>query len=136
MSNPILVDWPIDDEVWFTDDPHIIHYFTVGQCNALAWEIHKLTGWEIGLLSDDVISQPDYYGHLFIIDPTGLIIDIRGRMHMKNFRKFWPTLPYVHVFASTEAYELEMLLWENDIHYTSDPLAKEWARYIVDTLNQ
>lgn len=135
MNNPIMTDWPITDEVWFTDDPYVIKYFTQGQCNALAWEIHKLTGWEIGLLSDEKVGQPDYAGHLFVIDPSGLIIDIRGRMHLANFKEFWPMLPYVHVFDSPESFELEMMLWENDIHYTADPEARLWASYIVDVLN-
>lgn len=133
--NPIITDWPVDDEVWFTSDPHTIRYFTQGQCNALAWEIHKLTGWQLGLLSDEPAGNPDYAGHLFVLDNNGLAIDIRGRMHMKDFKEFWPMLPYVHIFESSEAFELEMMLWENDIHYTADEDAREWAFHIVDILS-
>lgn len=133
--NPILTDWPVDDEVWFTDDPHTIRYFTQGQCNALAWEIYKLTGWQIGMLSDEPAGNPDYAGHLFVVDHNGFAVDIRGRMSMENFRDFWPTLWHVHMFEKIEDFELEMMLWENDIHYTMDADARDWAFYIVDILN-
>lgn len=132
--NLAMKDYPVTDEVFFTDDPYVIKYFVAGQCNALAWEIHKLTGWQLGLISDEPAGQPDYYGHLFTVDPTGMIVDIRGRMHLKNFKEFWPMFPYLHLFDSAESYELEMMLWVNDIHYTSDPLAKQWASYIVNLL--
>lgn len=122
------------DEMYFTDDPFVIKYFVSGQCNALAWEIHKLKGWQLGLVSDEPAGQPDYLGHLFVVDPTAMIVDIRGRMHLPNFKEFWPMLPFIHLFESVESFELEMLLWENDIHYTKDGFAREWARYIVDIL--
>lgn len=133
--NLIMKDYPATDEVWFTDDPYVIKYFTQGQCNALAWEIHKLTGWQLGLLSDEPAGNPDYAGHLFVVDPTAMIVDIRGRMHLNNFKSFWSYLPYIHLFETVESFELEMLLWENETHYTSDKLAREWAIYIVDILS-
>jgi hypothetical protein len=136
MSDFSLLDYAVSDEVFFTADPYVIKYFTKGQCNALAWEIYKLTGWQLGMLSDiPVGTDPDYFGHLFVVDPTAMVVDIRGRMHLSNFKEFWPMLPFIHLFESAESYELEMMLWENDTHYTADTYAREWAEYIVDVLN-
>ena len=131
-----LMDYPVTSEVYFTDDRSVIRYFTQGQCNALAWEIHKLTGWQLGVLSDAPIDEdPNYLGHLFIVDPHAMIVDIRGRVHLDTFKSFWPSLTFIHLFESASAYEQEMMLWENDIHYTRDADAKYWAGYIVDILN-
>jgi len=132
--NPIMADWPVAEEVAFTSDSEVIKYFTQGQCNALAFELWKLTDWNLGLVSDEPAGNPDYSGHIFVIDQNAMVIDIRGRKTMDNFRKKWPFLPHFYLFRDIESFELEMMLWENDIHYTRDRYARRWAKYIVDIL--
>jgi hypothetical protein len=118
----------------FTEDQDVIDYFTQGQCNALAWEIHKLTGFSLGLYTDAPVGQIDYSGHAFLYTSDGLILDIRGIQEFDVFKKDWYWLHTVHRFLRSEDYELEMALWENKIHYTRDKYAKKWAKYIVSLL--
>lgn len=123
------------DQIRFTKDEDVIEYFTQGQCNALAWEVHKLTGYSLGLYTDEPVGQPDYGGHAFVYTSDGLILDIRGIQTFDEFKEDWPWLSYVHRFMTAADYELEMVLWENRIHYTRDRRAKRWARLIVDMLD-
>lgn len=118
----------------FTDDAEILEYFSEGQCNALAWEIHKLTGWTLALVSDMPVGSPDYCGHAFVIDSDARAVDIKGRRLLSSLRKDWDFCLHLHRFMSLAEYEREMTLWDNVIHYTKDKKAKLWARHIVDTL--
>jgi hypothetical protein len=118
----------------FTNDWETVKYFTQGQCHALAWEIHKLTKWDLAILSDDLINTPDYAGHAFIVRPNGMAVDIRGVQFMWSFRKDWPSLKHLYVFRSAKEYKKEMTLWVSDIAYNRDPRAKDWAKYIVNSI--
>jgi hypothetical protein len=124
----------LEDYVTFTDDADVIEYFTHGQCNALAWEIHKLTGWTIALVSDLPAGSEDYMGHAFVIDSDGFAIDIEGKRPLDEIREQWDFLPCIHRFFTLHEYEVEMVPWDNDIHYTKDKEAKLWAKLIVDML--
>ncbi len=119
----------------FTDDQSVIEYFTEGQCNALAWELHKLTGWTLAIISDYPVGQEDYAGHAFVIDSDAYAIDIRGKQHLDDFWRHWRFLTHIYRFHTSKEYEKEMVLWHNKIHYTKDREAKMWARLIVDMLD-
>jgi hypothetical protein len=119
----------------FTNDQSVIAYFTEGQCNALAYELHKLTGWSLAIISDAPVGQRDYGGHAFVFDSDAQVIDIRGRQPLDVFWKDWTFLPLIHRFHTRKEYEYEMQLWENNIPYTRDREAKQWARLIVDMLD-
>ena len=131
----MTLNWPETRDTVFTSDRITIRYFTQGQCNALAYEIWKLTGWDLGLLSDLPVGDIDLMGHLFVVHPNGKIVDIRGRMGLLDFRRFWPSLPLMHIFPSIEDFRAEMEFWENTPQYDQDPDAARWAKYIVDTLD-
>lgn len=124
----------IDTSIKFTEDQDVIDYFTQGQCNALAWEIHKLTDFSLGIYTDAPAGDPDYGGHAFVYTSDGLVLDIRGVQEFDVFSQDWPWLSYVHRFMKSSDYELEMTLWSNTIHYTKDKYAKQWAKYIVSLL--
>ena|SRR6187551_2916712 len=130
----MTLNWPETRDVVFTSDRKTVHYFTRGQCNALAYEIWKLTGWPIGQLSDLPPGNVDLFGHFFVVHPNGKFVDIRGRMDEYEFIQFWPTLKIKHIFPNIKAFRQEMKLWVNDTPYDRDPHAARWARYIVDTL--
>lgn len=128
--------WATADEVMdFEADESAIEYFTHGQCGALAYEIHQLTGWSLGLISDQPVGSPDYMGHLFVFDSDGLVVDIKGRRTLDEVRDEWYFCPYVHRFFSLKEFEYEMLEWDMKIRYDKDKLARRWARYIADILS-
>ena len=55
--------------------------FMSGQCHALAYEVHKRTGWEIAGLLD---VEKDVF-HLFNITPEGKAVDIMGSVDHKEY---------------------------------------------------
>jgi hypothetical protein len=135
-SSSILADRQLG-QLTFTDDEDVIAYFTEGQCNALAYEIHLLTGWTLALISDLPARSEDYCGHVFIIDSDGLAVDIEGIENLATFREKdkWSWMPYIYRFFSLSEFQMEMGPWDNQIHYTRDKEAKKWARIIVDILD-
>jgi hypothetical protein len=118
----------------FTNDPEVIEYFTEGQCNALAYELHMLRGHTIAMVSDNPKGSDDYMGHLFVIDSEANAIDIEGCRPLEDLRESWDFLPRIYRFFTLADFELEMTLWDNKIHYTKDREAKKWARIIDDIL--
>lgn len=122
-------------ELKFTEDESVIAYFTEGQCNALAYELHKLTRFTLAIISDYPVGQDDYGGHAFLIDSDAHAIDIRGRQPIDDFWKDWTYFSHIHRFHTLKEYEKEMSLWDNKIHYTKDREAKRWAKLIVDILD-
>lgn len=116
----------------FTESNYTVKYFTQGQCHALAWEVHKLTKWDLAIISDGLVGSPDYAGHAFIINKAGMAVDIRGVQTVEDFRKDWPTLEYFYRFRSPKEYKKEMELWEGAIAFNKDAYAKQWAKYIVE----
>jgi hypothetical protein len=133
VDNNVL-SFAVEDSFLFTADEDIIQYFTEGQCNALAFQLHKLTGWTLALLSDEPVGSEDYMGHVFVIDSYGYAIDIEGRRPLQELLDRWDYCPLLYRFFNLQEFELEMALWDNKIHYTRDREAKWWAKYIVDML--
>jgi hypothetical protein len=122
------------EEVEFVQDQDIIDYFTLGKCNALAWEIHKLTGWSLAIVSDLPIKNGDYGGHAFVFDSDAMAVDIMGRRHLDKLLDYWNFCPYITRFHTTKDYEKEMRInWDGD--YTKDRKAKYWAKIIVEMLS-
>lgn len=121
-------------EMSFTDDESVISYFTEGQCGALAYEIHILTGWTIALLSDGPVGSPNYMGHLFVIDSDAYAIDIKGRRQLADVQDEWYFCSYLHRFWDLKEFEYEMLEWEMLPRFDRDREAKYWAQEIVDML--
>lgn len=133
-----------DSNITFDADQETVEYFIYGQCNALAWEIHKLTGWDLILVSDDLAGTPDYLGHIAVINDSDEVVDIEGVKDLDAFMLRWRDVvtPYrtfhlenFHRFRSRKEFQKEMLSWENDIPYNRDPFAKFWAGIIVDTIS-
>lgn len=144
-------DWFLSDIPWdyfpdeelvhakaFTDDIEVIKYFTLKQCNALAWELYKLRQdkkYQLAMLSDDKAGSKDYMGHVFVIDANqDVAIDINGVVTLDEMFEAWPRLGYFHVFRSPAAFRKEMQDWINTPHYARDPEAKYWAKFIDDIL--
>lgn len=125
------------DAMTFTDDPSIIKYFTNGQCNALAWELHKLTYWNLGIFGDYYISDDGDYdlAHAVVVDPYGNIVDITGRNDFDTIAKKWHFLPHFKEFTDPGDYRKHMQVWENDVPYNRDYKARKWARKIVNMLS-
>lgn len=123
-------------EMSFTDDEEVITYFTEGACNALAWELHKLTGWSLAILSDRPIKDGNYGGHAFIINSEGLAIDIKGVRTLEDIRDDWYFCGYLTRFFTADDYAKEMSKhWDSHgPHYTKDREAKLWAKKILDML--
>ncbi len=121
--------------VSFTDDEEVLHYFLEGQCHALAYELHKLTGWSLVLLSSSPVGSPDYMGHMFVMDSDAYVIDIRGRRQLQEVQEEWYFCSHLHRFFSLKEFEEEMLGWDYLTRFDKDKEAKFWAREIVDILS-
>lgn len=120
----------------FTQDQDVIDDFTLGNCNALAWEIHKLTNWSLVIASTEPIKSGNYGGHAFVMDSDAMAVDIMGRRELDKLLDYWYFCPYLHRFHTRQDYEKEMRLhWDNHIHYTRNRRAKQWAKIIVDALS-
>lgn len=118
----------------FTDDQDIIEYFTEGQCHALAYELHKLRGWSLVMVSDQPAGSPDYLGHIFVVDSDAMAIDIKGRRTLEELQEEWHFAKYTHRFFSLKDFEYEMQEWDCNPSFDRDPKAKVWARKISDML--
>lgn len=124
-----------DEIISFDFDQDIIDYFTLGACNSLAWELHKLTDWSLAIVSDRKIKTGNYAGHAFVFDSDGLAIDIMGRVKLDKLEAYWYFCPYLTRFHTTKDFQKEMSWhWDNSPHYTRDKTAKKYAKIIVDTL--
>ena len=121
-------------EMTFTDNEEIISYFWEGQCPALAWELHKLTDWTIGMLSSSPVGSPDYSAHVFVFDSDGLAIDIKGRRSLETLKDEWYFASHLHRFWDDKEFEYEMLEWDMSPRFDRDKQAKLWAKNIVDLL--
>jgi hypothetical protein len=119
----------------FTDDEDVITYFTEGQCPALAYEIHKLTGWTIAMVSDYPAGSPWYMGHVFVIDSDGMAIDIKGKRSIEDVQNEWYFCGHLHRFWDMKEFEYEMLEWDLKPKFDRDKKAKLWAKEIVDLLD-
>jgi hypothetical protein len=119
----------------FTDDKEIISYFTQGQCGPLAYEIYKLTGWTLALLSNLPVGDPGLLGHVFVIDSDGMAIDIVGKRTLDQIRTEWDFCNHLHRFWDLKEFEKEMSQWYFNPRYDRDKEAKLWARQIVDMLS-
>lgn len=124
-----------DEIIEFTDDEDVIHYFTRGQCPALAFELHKLTDWSIVMVSDRPAGSPDYFAHVFVMDSNAMAIDIKGRRTFEDLKEEWYFCDYTHRFFSLKEFEYEMLDWDLATRFDRDKKAKYWAKYIVDILS-
>lgn len=122
-------------EIVFTDDEDIIAYFTEGQCPALAYEVHMLTGWTIAMVSDQPVGSPDYLAHVFIINSEGMAIDIKGLRTLEDIKDEWSFCTYVHRFWDLKEFAYEMLEWDLRPRFDQDLKAKLWAVKIVDILS-
>jgi hypothetical protein len=127
--------WETAERIIFTDDEDTIAYFTEGQCGALAYEIHKLTGFSLGLISSLPVGSEDYMGHLFVFNPDGLVIDIRGVRTLEDVKDEWYFCPYIYRFFSLKEFEYEMVDWQMGTRYDRDKNAQHWAKYIVNVIN-
>jgi hypothetical protein len=123
-------------ETIFTDDEDIQSYFTEGQCPALAYELHKLTGWTLAMISSQPVGSPDYMAHVFVMDSDGMVIDIKGRRTLEDVKDEWYFCSYVHRFFTLKEFEYEMIGWELAVRHHKDPQAKYWARLIVEMLDE
>ena len=119
----------------FEADQDDISYFTQGACPNLAYEIHKLTGWTLAMVSSQPAGSPDYLAHVFIIDSEGMAIDIKGRRLVSEIQDEWWFAAYLHRFWSTMEFEDEMIPWYLNPVLGRDRRAKQWARKIVDILS-
>jgi len=122
------------DTLTFTDDEDVIAYFTEGQCPALAYEIHKLTGWTIAMISDNPAGSPDYMAHVFVMDSDAMAIDIRGRRSLDVMKDEWYFCAHVHRFFDLKEFEYEMRDWDLRPQFDRDRHAQLWAKQIVDML--
>lgn len=118
----------------FNFDEDIQSYFVEGQCGALAYELHKLRGWSLGLISDHPVGSQDYMGHLFVFDSEAMVIDIRGRRTLDEVKEEWYFCPYVHRFFSLQEFEHEMQGWDMNIRHDRDRKAKYWSKVILQEL--
>lgn len=118
----------------FTDDEDVISYFVNGQCHALAYELHKITGWTLALISDQPVGSPDYMGHIFNIDSDGMAIDIKGRREIEELKDEWHFCKHLHRFWDLKEFEYEMLEWDMRPRFDKDKEAKKWAKIIIDML--
>ena len=121
-------------EVTFTDDEEVISYFSEGQCGALAWELHKLTGWTLAMISSSPVGSPNYTGHVFVMDSEGMVIDIKGRRHLEEVQDEWYMCGYTHRFFTAKEFEYELNGWEMSPRFDRDREAKQWARRIMREL--
>jgi hypothetical protein len=119
----------------FTDDEEIINYFSEGQCGALAYELHKLTGWTLAMVSSSPAGSPDYTGHLFVMDSEGMVIDIKGRRTLEAVQDEWYMCGYVHRFFTLKEFEYELIEWEMSPRFDRDSKARQWARHIYRELH-
>lgn len=124
-SEPLLFD--------FCED--IQYYFTHGQCPALAYEIHKLKGWTLAMLSSEPVGSPDYMGHVFVIDSDAYAIDIKGRRSLEDIKDEWWFAHHLHRFNSLKEFEYEMLDWELKPKFNKDKQAKLYAARIIELLD-
>lgn len=115
-------------------DEEIEDYFTHGQCPALAYELHKLTGWTIAMISDKPVGSPDYMAHVFVINSDGMAIDIKGERSIEDIKDEWYFCSHIHRFWNLAEFEYEMLDWDLRIKFNKDSKAKEWAKIIVEHL--
>lgn len=122
-----------EDVVDFGADASTIDYFTNGFCNALAWEIHRLKGYSLAMVSDLPAGSDDYFAHVFVVDSEAYAIDITGRIPVAEMRANWSGLPYYTTFFSDAEFNREMILWYNQ--YNRNKKAKYWAKLIVDILD-
>lgn len=117
--------------------------YTAGDCWALAGVLNQMTGWQI------VAVLPDYRGviepgnmasdwsHMAVIDPHGLILDIRGPQPVGLFLRRWA---YHHcqakiVHVSREAWDFECAAWGNEpVRVNSWSVVRRTARSMLDTL--
>jgi hypothetical protein len=120
--------------VYFDADEETERYFTEGQCMALAYELHQLTGWTLALISDQPVGSEDYMGHVFVIDSDGNAIDIKGKREISDIQDDWYFCGHLHRFFSLKEFEYEMLDWDMLVRFDKDKNAKMWAKYIVDML--
>jgi hypothetical protein len=118
----------------FTTDLDIIHYFSQSQCYALAYELHKLTGWSLVLISSEPAGSPDYSGHVFVVDSDGFAIDIKGKRTIEEVRSEWYFCTYTHRFFTLKEYIKEIQGWSSFVAYNKDREAKKWAKHIVKIL--
>jgi hypothetical protein len=119
----------------FTDDEDVITYFTLGQCGALAYEIHKLTGWTTALLSNLPVGDPSLSGHVFNIDSDGMAIDIKGKRTLEAIKEDWDFCQHLYRFWDMKDFRKEMDTWLFSPRFDKDKEAKLWAKKIVDLLN-
>jgi hypothetical protein len=126
----------MQESIVFTDDEDVIAYFTEGACPSLAYEIHKLTGWTIAMVSDCPAGSPDYMAHVFIINSDGMAIDIKGLRTIDEVKAEWHFCNHLHRFWSLKEFEYEMLDWDLSPKFDKDLKAKLWAYAIVKELEQ
>lgn len=124
-----------DQALSFEADEDDVEYFTHGACPNLAYEIHKLTGWTLAMVSSSPVGSPDYLGHVFVIDSEGMAIDITGRQPITDIQTNWWFAHFLHRFWDLKEFEHEMRDWELTTRLGRNPRAKEWARKIVDILS-
>ena len=124
-----------DEDIVFDFPEEIEDRFTTGQCPALAYEIHLLTGWTIAMISDKPAGSPDYMAHVFIIDSDGKAIDVKGRRNIEEVKNDWYFCVHLHRFWGLKEFEYEMLDWDLKVRFNKDPVAKEYAKIIVGMLS-
>ncbi len=120
--------------LYFDFEEDVQEYFLSGQCPALAYELHKLTGWSIGMLSNYPVGSPDYLAHIFVFDSEGNAIDIKGRRSLNEIQDEWSFCGYTHRFWDLKEFEYEMLGWFLDTKFDKDSKAKQYAKKIVDII--
>lgn len=125
----------VRDKITFTNDEDVISYFTEGQCGALAYELHKLTGWSLVAITDGPIDSLDYSGHVFVVNSDGLAVDIKGVRTIDEVKEDWYFCHYLHRFFSHGEFDSIMSTWDFRPAYSEDPEARLWARTILNLLD-
>lgn len=85
-----------EEQVW--------DWFTAGECHALALSIHYRTTWPMYFISDTPEEEykdplePAGSGHVVVLMPNGLWLDIGGPSTLEHLRQSWSDYHYPHMF--------------------------------------
>lgn len=121
-------------DMLFDFDEDIVKRFTNELCPNLAYELHKLTGWTIAMVSSSPKGSIDYMAHVFVINSDGNAVDIVGLRSIEDLKDEWYFAYYFHRFWDLKEFEREMIGWDLSVRFDKDRVAKQYAKQIVELL--
>lgn len=90
-----------DDPIWAWPEQDRVNHYTMGACHHLAVALASLTEFELGVMWNplDWHVPPDENGnggvlelvHVFVVDPQGYVLDIRGRQTVEEMKRAMAT---------------------------------------------